>query len=154
MINSSALVDRLSSHAASLGYFETVNTHEPKNAPGNGLHAVVWADSIGPARGQSGLTHTSALVVMNVRLYCSFVAEPQDMIDPNLMEAVDALVAAYSGDFELGGLARTVDLLGTASGNQAPLSARAGYLEQDKKIFRIFTITVPLIVNDAWEQVA
>ncbi len=154
MINSQALVDLLCSHAATLGHFETVNSHEPKNAPGNGLHAAVWVDSIAPARGQSGLNITSALVVMNVRLYSSMIAEPQDMIDPNLMDAADALIAAYTGDFTLGGLARNIDLLGTASGNRAPLGAQAGYLEQDKKIFRIFTLTVPLIVNDAWEQVA
>jgi hypothetical protein len=60
-------------------------------------------------------------------------------------------MAAYSGDFELGGNVRNVDLLGQASEG---LTAQAGYLEQDGKLYRVMTINLPLIVNDVWNQVA
>jgi hypothetical protein len=56
--------------------------------------------------------------------------EPQDAIDPNLTDALSALIAAYSGDFDLGGPVRDVDLLGAISPG---LSARAGYINQDSK---------------------
>jgi hypothetical protein len=42
-----------------------------------------------------------------------------------------------------------VDLLGSAG---APLSAQAGYLNQDGRLFRVMTLTLPIIVNDVWDQ--
>lgn len=137
-------------HASRLGLFERVNMHEPKNAPGNGLTAVVWVQDIGPIAARSGLSASSARVLMNVRVYVPMLAESQDLTDPNLVAAVDALLTAYSGDFDLGGRISNVDLLGA---HGIPLQAQAGYLEQDRKHYRVMTITVPLIVNDAWEQV-
>lgn len=139
-------------HALTLGLFERVNQHEPKNAPGRGLTAAVWVDDISPVRA-GGLDSTTVRFAVMVRLYSSMLMEPQDSIDPNLVEAVDQLIAAYSGDFELGGglNVRMVDLLGQFG---VPLSAKAGYLEQDRKLFRVMTVTNPIIINDAWEQVA
>lgn len=142
------IVDVVMSHALASGYFDRVNGHEPKNAPGTGLSAAVWADSIRSVQ-SSGLSSTSAAVVLNVRLYTSMLQEPQDAIDPAMLRAVSALFAAYSGDFTLGGNAREVDLLGS---DGAPLQAKAGYLNQDQKLYRVMTITLPVIVNDAWDQ--
>jgi hypothetical protein len=147
-LNTAATLDAIASHAMATGRFDRVNTHEPKNAPGNGLSVAIWVDSITPT--QSGLAATTARVVYNVRVYTSMLSEPQDAIDPNLIEAADVLLEAYSGDFSLGGNVRNVDLLG-ASG--PPLSAQAGYLSQDNKVYRVMTITLPLILNDAWTQV-
>ncbi len=45
-----------------------------------------------------------------MRLYTPMVQEPEDAIDPNLMTALDALMAAYSADFTLGEIVREVDL--------------------------------------------
>jgi hypothetical protein len=137
------------SHAAASGYLGRVNTVEPKAAPGNGLTAAVWVQRVGAARGASGLASTTALVVLNLRLFQNMLKEPQDMIDPDLMRALDALMAAYSGDFTLGGLVRNVDLLGQFG---PELSAEAGYVDIDKKLFRVVTITLPLVVNDLWVQ--
>lgn len=149
-LNAAGIVDAVISHAMASGYFERVNGHEPKNAPGLGLSCAVWADQIRPAA-SSGLETTSAVIVLNVRLFTSMLQEPQDAIDPAMLAAVDGLFDAYSGDFTLGGLVREVDLLGQEGDR---LSARAGYLNQDNKQYRVFTITLPVIVNDVWEQVA
>jgi hypothetical protein len=111
----------------------------------------VWVDSVKPASGQSGLIATTALFVVNVRIYQNMIAEPQDMIDPRVMAAVDALMTAYSGDFELGGTVRAVDLLGLAG---TPMNAQAGYIQQDNRVYRAVTITLPLIINDVWAQAA
>jgi hypothetical protein len=146
-----AILDVIVSHAMASGYFETVNGHEPKSAPGNGITCGVWSQEIGPAPSGSGLAATTALVVWNVRLYTSMLAEPQDAIDPQMMLATSALIGAYSGDFQLGSTARNVDLLGQAG---TPLRARAGYQTIDNKIFRIMNIDLPVLVNDAWQQVA
>lgn len=148
-LNTKATLDAIQSHAMTLGLFERVNLHEPKNAPGNGLTVAMWFQNVAPVR-SSGLARTSARVEYSVRLYTNMLADPQDMIDPNLADAADVLINAYSGDFDLGETVRNVDLLGQAG---VPLSAEAGYLNQDGKNYRVITITLPLIVNDVWEQV-
>jgi hypothetical protein len=149
-----SILDRVISHAMASGYFDLVNGHEPKNAPSaasTGLVAAVWVETVRPALGSSGLAASSAVVVLSVRIYTSMLQEPQDGIDPAVVKAVDALYSAYAGDFELGGHARMVDLRG-AEGQ--PLQAKAGYLNQDNKLYRVMTITLPVVVNDAWDEAA
>jgi hypothetical protein len=140
----------LVSHALTLGQFEVVNGHEPSNPPGRGLTCAIFFTEIGPARGTSGLVSTSARVAFTARVFSGLAQEPQDAIDPGVLGAVDALIGAYSGDFDLGGRVRQVDLLGQFG---TPLSARSGYIEVSGQKFRIADVIVPLIVNDAWEQV-
>ena len=149
MIEIQALIDAVVSHALSLGVFEKVNGHEPKSAPGNGITGAVWVQSIQPILG--GLNSTSVRFTLNFRCYTSMLTEPQDLIDPNLAGSADLLMEAVTGDFTLDGMVRSVDLLGA---HGTALSAEAGYLEQDKRLFRVITVTIPLIVNDAYGQVA
>jgi hypothetical protein len=146
-----AIFDAVLSHPMALGKFERVNGHEPKNAPGLGLTAAVWLDGIRPVPAGSGLAETTGVLVFNVRIYGSMTVEPQDGIDPNIAAAAIALFAAYSGDFDLGGTVRNIDLLGQAG---PPLAGQAGYLNQDGKLYRVFTLVLPVIVNDMWDQVA
>lgn len=149
-IKSQELVDALASHAMASGYFDMVNQHEPKSKPGRGITCAVWIDRIEPARSMSGLNSTTSRVTFNVRVYTNMLQNPQDSIDPNVMIASDALFEAYSNDFTLGGLIREVDLLGESQGN--PLFGQSGYINIDNMVYRVFTLTVPCIVNDAWGQ--
>ncbi|MGH3381363.1 MAG: hypothetical protein ACRDP6_42190 [Actinoallomurus sp.] len=142
--------DVIVSHAKRLGLFDRVHAHEPKSAPGNGLTCAIWADHIGPIQ-SSGLDSTSLRVTYSVRLYYPMLKEPQDAIDRTVLAAVAALMSAYSGDFTLDDEARHVDLLGAYG---VALSSQAGYLDQDKRLFRVFTISLPIIFNDVFEQVA
>lgn len=148
-LGTNAILNAVVSHAQGLGVFNQVNTHEYKSAPGKGLYCEIWAETIAPAR--SGLAITSATLTLNVRVRSDMIAEPQDAIDPAIIDAVDLLMDAYTGDFDLGGNARNIDLL---AGSTPGLRADAGYLNQDNKIFRIMTITLPVIVNDVWNQEA
>ncbi|NUT23278.1 MAG: hypothetical protein HOV77_29260 [Hamadaea sp.] len=145
------ILDAVESHALASGYFAAVNGHEPKSPPVSGITCAVWVEQIGPARGGSGLNSTSSRLALFVRLYSSLMQQPADAIDPDLMTALDALMTAYSGDFTLDGLVRQVDLLGTYGD---PLGARAGYLAEAGGEYRVMTITLPLIVNDLWDQEA
>jgi hypothetical protein len=138
------------SHAQALGLFDVVTLHEPKTKPNRGLTCAIWAERVEPYPAGSGLAATTALVVMAVRLYTPMVQEPYDAIDSEMLAAVDALMGAYSGAFTLEGQVKEVDLLGETG---TRLSGLAGYIEQDKKLFRVYTITLPLIVNDLWPQV-
>jgi len=107
----------------------------------------VWVDHIQPVK--SGLASTTVRVAFNVRLYSNMLQEPQDDIDSKLTDALSALIEAYSGDFQFDDTVQCIDLLGKEG---ISLSARAGYVEQDKKMFRIYNITLPVLVNDAWDQ--
>jgi hypothetical protein len=141
------LLDHVVSHVQTTGHFDRVNQHEPKNAPGNGVSCAVWVDDITPVK--SGLASTTVRITFNVRLYASMLQEPQDDIDPNLTNALSALFDEYSGDFTFDGNVQCIDLLGKEG---IPLSAKAGYLNQDSKLFRVYTVTLPVIVNDVWTQ--
>lgn len=149
-METAAFVDAVVSHALSTGYFERVNKHEPKSAPPDGLTAAVWFASIDPLRNNPSLYQTSVRLVITVRIYAGMIQEPQDGIDTQVMECVDTLMEAYTGDFTLDGLVREVDLLGQ---HGVPLSCLAGYLTVDKKMMRVVDINVPLIVSDAWSQI-
>jgi hypothetical protein len=150
-----SLVDYAVSHALALGWYDAVNTHEPKSKPGAGLTCAIWVDRFTPIDARSGLSTTSMLITLSVRSYTSMLAEPQDMIDTNLTAAVDALLRAYVGDFAVASLTgtpvATVDVLGT---HGDPLGGQAGYLDIDGKLYRVFTITLPLIVDDLYDEVA
>lgn len=150
MINTKLIYDALMSHAMSLGLFERVNGHEPKAAPGRKISCAFWVESLRPVPTFSGLTSTSALLVVSCRIYTSMLTEPQDAIDPEILEATDALMSEYSGDFELGGSISHIDLLGK---HGEPLTAKAGYMDQDNRIYRIMTIDIPMVISDAWGQV-
>jgi hypothetical protein len=149
-IDSQGLIDRLASHAMALGLFDRVNQHEPKTKPGRGLTCAVWVDRIEPARARAGLAATSARVVFNVRIYTNMLQQPQDAIDPQVMNAADLLIGAYSNDFDLGSSDRWIDLLGATQGH--PLHGQSGYINIDNVVMRVFTLTVPVIVEDAWTQ--
>lgn len=144
------VTDAMVSHALASGHFQTMNQHEPKNAPGHGLRGALWVQDYRPAR-RSGLASTSMRLEYRVRIYQNMLMEPQDAIDPTVLAAADALFSAYSSDFTLGGIVRHVDLLGS-DGN--PLGAKTGYLAIDNKMHRVMDVTVPLVLNDVYTQEA
>lgn len=146
------VLDRIISYAMASGRFDSVNGHEPKSAPGNGVAFAVWVQTMKPAR-LSGQAATSLSVLFQGRTYIPFTQQPYDMIDPQVMAATTDLMGAFSGDFDFGGVAdvRYVDLLGA---DGTPLSAAAGYVEIDRRMFRIMTLNIPITINDAFIQVA
>lgn len=150
-INSADVVNRLASHAKSLGVFDRTLKHEPKNKPGRGLTCAFWLNRIEPARGRSGLRSTSVRVEMIGRIYLNMLQEPQDQLDTDMMNAADKLFLAYSGDFDLGSDERFIDLLGITQ--RDPLKCESGYINIDNMVYRVFTFVIPVVVNDAWEQV-
>ncbi len=145
-----AILNQVVAHAQETGYFGRVIRHEPKNAPGNGLTCAVWVQNLAPAS-RSGLAATSVVLTLSVRVYDGMLREPQDDIDVQILLAVQDLMNAYSGDFDLGGTVSNVDLLGEEG---TKMSAQAGYLNIDNKLYRAMIITLPIIVNDVWTQSA
>lgn len=144
------LFDQVSSHAASLGLFDSqVATHEPKNAPGNGLWCAIWVQAIDPIT-TSGLASVSGRVELRVRIGASMLQEPQDSIDPNILAAVTVLLGEYAGHLTLGGTVRAIDLIGM---HGTPMSAVGGYVTIGNEMSRVMEITLPVLVNDMWTEV-
>lgn len=145
------IFDAVISDIQASGYFQKVNQHEPKRAPGTEMTASVWFLSLAPIPSGSGLANTSARLAFNVRLHQNMLLEPQDLIDPNMMRACANLMRRWHDDFDfsLDPMVRNVDVLGAYG---QPMSAQSGYVEQDKKEFRIIDIELPIIINDVWPQ--
>ena len=150
-LNVAGIIASIESHAEQLGIFERVNTNEPKNAPGKGLSCAIWVDQMSPDVGGSGLAIVAVRLTLTVRILKPMLALPYGQIDPDILTATDTLMAAYAGAFTLEGQVKAVDLLGQGG---APLSARAGYVTIEKQMFRIMDITLPLLTNDQWTEVA
>lgn len=142
------ILDALVSHALGLGFFSSVNEHESKQSPPDELSCSIWVERISPIK-SSGLNSTSIRIQFEVRLFSGTMTEPYDDIDPNLTLALDALMRAYIGDFTLGGLLRHVDIFGA---HGPALDARTGFINQDGKEFRVFSINLPVIVDDLWAE--
>lgn len=144
------LFDRISSHAAGLGLFDyAVATHEPKNAPGNGVWCAVWIDTVNPMPRLSGLAATAGRVTFRMRIGANALAEPQDSIDPNVLKAVTTMMAEYSGHFTLDGVALAIDLLGMYG---IALNAAAAFVTITQRIYRVMEIQVPCLIDNMWTQ--
>jgi len=144
-----AIIQAAVDHLLAIGLFESVQGHETKSAPGNGLTCDVWLGPIKPVPANSGLATTSALLTLIARVYANATTEPVDEIETNVAGAVDALMTAYSASFTFGGLVEYIDLLGA---HGQPLSADPGYVTVGGVFFRCMTITVPCVIENAWAQ--
>jgi len=144
-----ALFDGMRSLLMTLGVFDHVGTQEPLNAPGKGINVAV---TLGPVTtAPSGLASTSLRIEFRAKIFHTLLTRPLDPVDPEVLWAAVALIGAWSSAFTLSafttaGLVRNLDLLAA--------TAAPAYLIQDGKEFRVIEVTMPVIVNDAFDQEA
>lgn len=150
-LSTQAYMDALISHASSTGYFSAVNGVDIGSTPDNsGLTGVLYVQGVRPIPAGSGLNTTSVVVTFTLRLIRAMNSDPYGSIDADMVEAMDALINAYSGDFTLGGVISYIDLLGE-HGTQ--LESDSGFLKlNEDQTFRIIDITIPCVVHDVWTQ--
>lgn len=149
-LGGAAIMAAVRSHGLGTGLFEAFEGHEKLNGTIGGLSGEVFFSGLRPVPAASGLAETSARLEFTVRLRIQAMRQPLDDIELDLMNATDVLMAAYSGDFTLGGLIRNVDLLGAAGD---PLRATPGFVTLNQTMYRAVGIGLPMIVNSVWEQV-
>lgn len=149
-IDIASIENLLISHALGTGRFVEVNGHESKQSPSNGITAGIWVSRIDPIK-SSGLDKVSIRLEFTIRLYANSSSQPYDDIDPELIYALDDLMTAYVGDFELGNNSRMIDIFGSQG---AGVTSRVGYINQDGREFRVHNITLPILINDVWVETA
>lgn len=143
------LIGAVQSDAMSIGHYASVVGAEPLGAAGiEGLMLAVWVDGMAVLPGR-GLNSVSVRLELFTRTYGAALVEYRDDIDPTMMAAVADLFGMFVGGFMLDGFVAFVDLKGQYG---EPLTARAGHLTLDRKIFRTYDIMVPLIVDDIWTE--
>jgi hypothetical protein len=146
------ITDALRTHASASGLFEYVAGHAILSAHDSGLAWWCYCERIQPWAARSGLATVSAVLTYRVMITMNTTTyQPQDDIDPLIVGAADALVRLYVGHFTLGGLISNVDILGAAG---RPMVAEAGWivLGEGGSRYRSMIITLPLIVNDLWDE--
>lgn len=144
-----ALYAALESQARSLAVFDEVGTHAPVKPPETKGGGVSLSIELGPwvPVPSSGLAMTSGRITFVYQLWSSLMQRPLAGIDPQVLGALAAVVAALSAGFTLDGLVRNVDLFG--------MSAEPGYVADfEGKPFRVIRLDVPVIINDMFEQEA
>jgi len=130
--------------------FVDVLDYESRATVPDGVLAAVYFNELRPAPADSGLSATSGVLVLNVRLYVSTVRQPYGAVERSIVKAAQQLIGALTASYTLGGSVRNIDLLGAGG---VSLAAQGGYVPGlDGKLMRVITITLPSIVNDVWEQ--
>lgn len=151
MIDIAGIIDTVTTFATDSGLFAGgVVDYEARTTPTEGIMCAVWFQTLAPIPERSGLASTTALLTLNVRLYLSTLHQPYGDMETLMVQAADTLMGDFSGDFDFGGKVSNVDLLGA---HGPGLSGQAGYVpNMDGKLMRVVTITLPLVINDVWEQ--
>jgi hypothetical protein len=146
-----ALFSALSSTAMQTKLFQSVDTHEPWNAPGTGLYCSIILGPLKPDGSKSGLNKTTGAITFAVRVWAHAVQKPADKTDPQVLSAVATLMTAFSadldfGDFGLEGTVRNIDLM--------QMSAAPAWVDFGGSMFRVMDINLVVVVNDMFAQSA
>jgi len=153
MLSPGPIFDAVLSMAGRSGLFRAVVNHEPKAAPSTEQGLLTFSLVAGPLvpSTTSGLATVTYRWQLIGRVYTGMLTEPQDVIDPALMNAAGQLMSLLAGEFTLGGLVRQVDLFGAYG---EPLTCAPGYIGIDSKLFRTADLLIPLIIDDVDQEIA
>lgn len=143
--DAAALFSKIRSIAKELAVFPAVIGHDPENAPPAGISCSIMLGPVKPVT-SSGLAAVSGQVTLMVHVWSFASKRPLDDVDPQVLAATCSLMGAFAGGFTLGGTVREVDLFA--------MDATPGYVNFEGKEYRTMAITLPVIINDLFEEVA
>lgn len=143
--DASALFSAIRSKAKALGVFAATIGHDPENAPPSGITCSIALGPVKPVT-SSGLDAVSGQVTLMVHVWNFAQKRPLDEVDPDVLAAACSLMGAFAGGFTLGETVRNVELFS--------MSADPGYVNFESKEFRTMSITLPILINDMFEEVS
>lgn len=144
-----SIFSALVTHAQELGIFEIVYQGEPKSAPTNGLTIALYVGGAGDqgfsvVAQRSGLASVSKRIVITARIHFPMLHEPTSEIESTILGATEQYIDSLVGDYMLGD---TVDFLDIFGAYGAAVSGLPGYITIDNKIFRVMSITLPVVLE-------
>jgi len=155
-INTAALLAWCRTHAGTVVGTPAVLGHEPKSrldydALGSATVVACWLGSVEALQGHGGLATTAARVELTVRLHRNGLGDAtvMDATEAALLTATDALVNTFFSDIDVAGNG-WFDPKGQTGG---PWKAETGYLSLDNQLNRVSTMSVGIVVDDAWGEV-
>ncbi len=139
---------KLRDQAGTLGVFEHVEGHALINPPPSGTAVAFEFGTFDPYAEGSGLASTSMLLTVTASVYKLLQSQPADDIETAIAGAAAALMCSLSADFDLGSQVRNVQLL--------KVNANGGYVKigGGETMFRTVIVTIPMVINDVFEQVS
>lgn len=140
-----ALFSAIRSRAKKLAVFDATIGHDPENAPPAGLSCSIMLGPVKPVT-SSGLAAVSGQVTLMIHVWSFAQKRPLDDVDPKVLAATCSLMGAFAGDFTLNGTVREVDLFA--------MEATPGYVNFQDKEFRTMQISLPIVINDMFQEVA
>ena len=129
-----------------LGLFQTVQIGEPKQPPGQGLHAAIFMESVGISLIYAG-GETRESHVVTLRVYKDMLAEqtdPLNNLEIEMASVVSTLMSNLLGDTDLESTVMSIDAAGM---DGTSMAGSFGYIEISGVMYRIVDIAVPGIVN-------
>jgi hypothetical protein len=143
--------DPIASHVLAAGIYDTFDGHPPDVVPNSGIHGIQEFGGMKRARGRggSGLASTSMLVIVTVSTFLAIEQEPADDVDPQVVDAANALFSSFLGDFTLGGNVRCIDV-GASQGVE--MSVDPAYATVGGVKVRAAVLSVPIIMNDLYAE--
>lgn len=153
MIDAAGIFSALESHAGSLGYFSSINLHEPKSPPDvTGAPALMFESGLIEPASVSGLRSTSFRWEVIARIYRSDIQpnEVDSAMEVELVTATAALMTSFIGGFTLGGLIRNVDVRGETG---EPMRGTPGWIKMDDTTYRTVDLLIPLLISDVAPEV-
>lgn len=146
-LQTKAVRNALASRVAKAGGFKRVMLSEPTGSPGIGMSCAIWCSSFRTIPALSGYNRTTSFFIFTLQIYYPASIEPTDDIDVKLSDAVDKVMGDILEDLTLGDESWGVDVM---SQYGIVFGGNYGYVTIDTKMFRIVTISVPVLVQDTW----
>ena len=141
----------IESYLLASGYFSTVLIGEPKDImEGTGLTAAINLQGTRIVMVMAGGSVLKSYEV-RVNIYRNLFAEPTGNIEFELAEAVSKSAEDLLGAYDLGSTISEIDVAGQFG---VALNAQWGHATVAGKLYRVATLTVPLVVNDTVTAVA
>ena len=136
----------MKTYVQNLGLFQTIQIGEPKQSPGQGLHACIFMNAVSISMIYAG-GDTRESHVVTLRVYKDMLSEQTDSLnnlESEVASSVSQLMENMLGDTDLESTVMSIDAAGM---DGTSMSTSFGYVDVSGVMYRVADITVPVIVN-------
>ena len=151
-LDTTVLQNWLLTHATGTGLFAAgaVIGYEPKSRLRAWPAFAGWFAGLRAVPERSSLDATAALLTWTARIHYDAIGADQTTVERSLMHATDQLFAEYFGDLVIAGMDAWLDAKGQVG---EPIASETGFLTIDNQANRVATITVGVVIDNAWAEV-